>query len=65
MEDTLRVSRPVVLCEIHYEDGDPRRLAISELLSSAGYEERNLWLDGDSMPHLLAVPAGRVAPRVA
>lgn len=58
MRETLRQHRPVVLCELHYRAGDPRRASISDLLNTVGYVEQALPLDGGSMPHLLAVPRG-------
>jgi FkbM family methyltransferase len=57
MVETLRTHRPAILCELHYDRTDPRREAISRLLADVGYTERELPLDGGSMPHLLALPA--------
>jgi FkbM family methyltransferase len=56
MRATLSDHRPVVLCELHYEDGDPRRAAITDLLRDVGYEERLIALEGGSMAHLVALP---------
>jgi FkbM family methyltransferase len=66
MVETLGAYRPTVLCELHYGREDPRREAITKILSDAGYTERELPLDGGSMPHLLATPrkAGHAATRV-
>ena len=62
MAGLLSAHRPLVLCELHYSAGDPRRRQISETLADAGYAEWSLSLDGGSMPHLLALPRERPVP---